>query len=938
MSQGVDETIRKLTLHARARGWLTEEACWEIATRCAQPGAPLSAAELLGPYLRDEQLLALRALPMFEATLLGVGAAGPRPAPSLDATALHDLPPEGVSSGERQAVQRRPTEETLAQPVPRGPTPLAETLAAKDDASSADTLPLFDQNITQRTRYLLGEELGRGGAGRVYTARDQVIRRDVALKTLKEEFSGDRAVLERFLREAQITATLEHPGIIPVYDLGELEDGQPFYTMRVVKHRSMSEVLAEPSRRASFSLARLCGIFVQVCRAVAYAHNHGVLHRDLKPHNILLGDYGEVYVADWGIAKRLGERERHTTNARSAPLFHAGTQAGAFLGTPGYMAPEQARGQWDQVDGRADLFALGVILYEILTGQRPFRGETVAELILNALELEPRPPRELAPGCPLVLEDLCIKLLQKNKEDRPPSAEVVAEEVEAFLEGAKERERRRQEAQRLVEQAAAPAARYQRLGEEKKSLAREARRRLQDIKGFEPIDKKRPGWRLEDQAKSAEAEQAKALAEAMELYSQALGYDSECREAREGLADLYWLQAKESKAEREEADQIFYESMTLKYDARRYASILSADAYLSLRSDPPGAHVFAARYIEEDRILVPKEERYLGQAPLREVKLPPGSYLLRLSLPGYCDARYPASLARGERHDAVVTLYHESEIGAGFCYVPRGNFWLGGDEEAYDPLPGQLGSLGDFAIARLPVTLDDYLAFINDLWRNSPAEAERRLPRQHSGEHWYVRQEPDGTFVPFYERLIEGEGKRFCSPEQVGQLPVGAVDWFDAMAYCRWLTARAGGVLHRLPTEAEYEKAARGTDGRIFPWGDHFDPTFCKMRSSRPGLSQSEPVGAFAKDESPYGVRDLAGGARTWVLDVHGESDAERALQEPEPNPKMLREESGTRAARGGTWLGSESSCRVASRLRAFSMTRYISLGIRVVRPLTRRA
>jgi formylglycine-generating enzyme required for sulfatase activity/serine/threonine protein kinase len=814
-------------------------------------------------------------------------------------------------------------------------------------------------------RYELGEELGRGGVGRVVRARDRAIGRPVALKTLQEGAGATPGQTARFVEEARITGQLEHPSVIPIYDLGVLGDGQPFYAMRVVGRTSLKDVLRDPARRADWSFARLCGAFVQVCRAMAYAHTRGVVHRDLKPGNILLGQYGEVYVADWGIAKVLrapgapgapgapAEEDGQTptrpgggvtptpegsTGERPAPwgsegAARDGTQMGSSLGTPGYMPPEQVRGEWDRLDHRADLFALGAVLYEMLTGRRPFEGRSAFEVLEATVHREPLAPRALRPGCPLVLEELCGRMLQKRAEDRPGSAAEVAAEVEAYLEGAKERERRRAEADALAARAAEPFARARTLREERVEVLARARAALRDVKLWEPVERKRPAWALEARAAALDVEAARALARAIELYAQALGYAPAHAGARAGLADLYWWRAGTAAAQRQEAERVHYEALVREYDDGRLGALLGAEARLTLRSDPPGAEVVARRCVERDRLLAPAEAQALGATPLREVRLAAGSWLLELRHAGRATARWPLSAVRGEHHEALVRLPAAADVPDGFCLVPAGPVVVGGDAEAQNALPREEVQLGDFLIARFPVTFADYLVFVDDLWAGDRAEGERRLPRDDGLEGPYCRRDEHGRWVPRADILVEGDGRRFCPAERVAELPVVGVDWYDARAYCRWRAA-CDGVAWRLPTEAEWEKAARGADGRAFPWGDGFDPTFCKMRDSRPGLPQPEPVGTFPIDESPYGVRDMAGNVREWTLDVHGELDAAAALAEPEPAPGTAREETRLRALRGGSWGGPALFCRAASRPRSFASVRFPNVGLRLARSL----
>jgi serine/threonine-protein kinase len=235
------------------------------------------------------------------------------------------------------------------------------------------------------TRYVLGEEIARGGMGTVFLATDTVLGREVAVKVLQEKYAPASGAARRFADEARIAAQLQHPGIPPVHDLGSLPDGRPFLAMKLIKGATLDALLQRRTDPAA-ERGRFVAAFEQVCQAVAYAHAHGVLHRDLKPANVMVGAFGEVQVMDWGLAKVLGARaaaadDPETTAAGTAVVSLRDsedllTQAGSVLGTPAYMPPEQAIGAVDRIDRRSDVFGLGGILAAVLTGVPPFQAGT----------------------------------------------------------------------------------------------------------------------------------------------------------------------------------------------------------------------------------------------------------------------------------------------------------------------------------------------------------------------------------------------------------------------------------------------------------------------------------------------------------------------------------------------------------------------------------
>jgi serine/threonine protein kinase len=296
-----------------------------------------------------------------------------------------------------------------------------------------------------RGRYTLTHLHAQGGIGQVWLARDLDLGRDVALKELRPERRDHPAARARFLEEARVTGQLEHPGIVPVHELACPADGQPFYTMRMVRGRTLAEAIKDYHRKRQaaeagpLDLHSLLRSFVAVCQAVAYAHSRGVLHRDLKPSNVVLGDYGEVMVLDWGLA-RLLSRDGHQAKEEATSLLPVSLEGGSrdetvqgqVLGTPAYMAPEQAEGRLDLLGPATDVYALGAVLYEVLTSQAPFAGPN-DEVLRRVAREQPERPRLRVPATPQGLEAVCLKALAKKPGERYALAGELAKEVERWL-------------------------------------------------------------------------------------------------------------------------------------------------------------------------------------------------------------------------------------------------------------------------------------------------------------------------------------------------------------------------------------------------------------------------------------------------------------------------------------------------------------------------
>jgi tetratricopeptide (TPR) repeat protein len=298
--------------------------------------------------------------------------------------------------------------------------------------------------------YRIEEEIARGGMGVVLRAHDADFGRTLAVKLMHAQDVGRPEMVQRFLGEAQLTAQLQHPGIPPVHARGQLEDGRPYFAMKLVKGRTMADLLACRHGPAD-DLPRMLGIFQQVCQTIAFVHSRGVIHRDLKPANIMVGAFGEVQVMDWGLAKVLGSavaEEPTLPGEGTSTIFsprsgrpESATQAGSVLGTPAYMAPEQARGLVHRLDERSDVFGLGAILCVVLTGQPPYvgpSGQHVLEKAENGDLAEAHERLRLCGAGPELIA-LARRCLSADRDGRPRCAAEVADAVAAYEAGARER-------------------------------------------------------------------------------------------------------------------------------------------------------------------------------------------------------------------------------------------------------------------------------------------------------------------------------------------------------------------------------------------------------------------------------------------------------------------------------------------------------------------
>ena len=857
------------------------------------------------------------------------------------------------------AIPAGPALDRSLRAVGHGPQPEDEPPSGDD----ADTVSFSAED----DKYRLQGELGRGGLGRVIQAQDRSLRdRIVAMKMV---LSSGPEVDRRFMEEALITAHLQHPNIVPVYELGRRATGERFYTMPVLTGKTLKQRIEEAFRALgeeqddddAWGIRRLelLQAFLGLCQATAYAHAHGVVHRDIKPSNVMVGDFGETVLVDWGLAKVLptpGEdltipltqdevpaaqfdgaepdRADRDLESRIRALRNLGrdqTVEGTVAGTPAYMAPEQARGRVSEIDQSSDLYSLGAVLYEILTGKPPYAGMSYPSLFAELLSDAPSPNPAGDPSVSMVPSDLaaiCSRALAKDKKDRYPSVIELRSAVTRAIEGGKQRRWRQEQAERLLHLC--------------RPSLQEATRLAQLLVAQ---------LRAAEQATGADRETARAQCQELrarydESYTQArehlhraLEQDLEYAPTRAAGAELFFGRFLIAEAGHDLPEMVEFRELALKFDVNQdYAERLQSRGTLRVEVLPPRPvhlyryedHVFATvpvpyrsephpfsqvlplilesgkglRTSEEFRWpepgvvsgrslpAAPDSDAPLGEGP---VDLPTGDYLILVS---ERRLRRPVRIERGDSAFVRIEIPTEDAIPPGFELIPGGEF-IAGDPDLPDADERTVRKVDGFAMAIHPVTCGQYLEFLNDLASTDPGLARSRAPRTEPSGRSFWLETTEGVWV-----LPRDESPWFATAWS-SKLPVVNVHWRDAVAYADWRSDRDGRS-YRLPTELEWEKAARGTDGRSWPWGSHFteipedgvlriqaNVKTAPREDSAAATWELQPVDSFPIDESPYGIRGLGGNVADWCLSLSGIANG---------------------LSRGGSWRSTSDEARSAAR------------------------
>lgn len=798
-------------------------------------------------------------------------------------------------------------------------------------------------------RYTFFDRIGQGGMGEVFEVFDTILQRNIALKILKKALAPES--IESFIREAQITSQIQHPGVVPIYDIGVLPDKRCYFTMKKIDGETLSHHIKDlhssiqnnkwGTTSSGWSLRRLISVFYRICQTIGYAHSNGVIHCDLKPANLMIGEHGEALVLDWGIARVLSDIKDYSIE-----------------GTPAYMAPEQAQGLTHLIGKQSDVYALGAILYNILSGHSPYVGKT-SRHVLEQVRQHPPPPLHLSSKgnentpfsellgdvavqsiegklLPKGLVEICTKAMERPCELRYTNGSDMANALQQWLEGSQ----RREMGLELVQRASTHKSRAAFLTEEGRKIINDASLSLQNLDPWSPESFKIPFWQAQEVGRLKLSEAQDLVLQHESLLRGALSYAPDLEQAHEALAEHFYSAHKKAEINGYKANMqrtlshLRTHSTLLPFEHPLRSKVLNyiqGDGRVSLKIATPNAQIKISEYISNHHRMKLRFRQSMAASSTIHIRLSMGSYLFEITTPDHPPIRYPILLNREDYWDGCPPLSkttHPIKAAeynpATECYVPSGYARLGSSESDSSLKPQSLW-LDAFVIQKYHVTHEDYLKFLHDLIAQGREEdALKHAPRERSH-----------TSSKAGELLYKFEDNQFSIvPDQHGEYigmdwPIFMIDWYGAKAYAEWY-ARKSNRPWRLPEELEWEKAACGVDGRRYPWGDGFDPTWGNMRISTPNNPKPTSIRDYPIDESPYGMRHAAGNMCDWTNTPYTEQGPN--IIDGRFEKTTNSNESETYVFRGGSWITAERFLICSNRFRSNSSTRNRSIGFRLVR------
>lgn len=690
-------------------------------------------------------------------------------------------------------------------------------------------------------RYGFIEHLGVGAMGKVVRVFDQKFQRYVAQKTLLHQHQ-DRAFLRiLFQNEAQITGALQHSGIVPIYDFEANEETISF-TMREVNGITLQEAIekAHDEQDASWHIHDLLSVFGRICETMAFAHQQGVVHRDIKPDNIMIGEHGEVWVMDWGFAKV----------TKGSPLLQQisglyTSRKGIVVGTPIYLPPEQAQGDSDLVDVHSDVFSLGAMLYYIMTGEKPRKGN-LEDTLQHAMNGDDLPDLPKVFESNMVLQDIYKTSTQIDIRKRYASAVPLSKAVHNWIVG----NEKQKQSEALVQEADEMLQKWNRLQAEIVELTKKVKESAK-LPLWTPVSEKALLWSLEDTLLERTQDLDMTELYLVEKLRTALNFTPDSRVAHQKLADLYHAKLELLEGEEDTRKRKVLETLLWIHDRGTYQSYFSAQKQI-LFDIPAGCSVSLSVLKEEERRIRPF---FYSQDVMPQMTLELGSYLLQVNK----EIRVPFVIERKGDEQQRISLDIPEYIPQGACFVHAGAYLSG-------TRPFQTKSLSSFCMQQFPITNREYLFFLNDLARNGAVEQALDCTPYHRG----------AAGVKVAERLrVYGfdesrEEPFFLQPDSDGDMweldwPVILISIPQAQQYAQWYSQRTG-VFWELPTTNQWEKAARGVDGRLFPWGNRLEATWSCLRGSKKGALLPSVIHEFPEDCSVYEIRGLMGNVQDMCI------------------------------------------------------------------------
>lgn len=657
-------------------------------------------------------------------------------------------------------------------------------------------------------RYQLLELLGRGGMGEVWRGWDPQLSRSIAVKVLLPQYAADASFVERFDREARTLSALAHPHIVPIYDVGSTAHGECFLVMPLLPGQSLEAVI-RGLREKTFVLTsrEALALLRQIAQALAAAHANGILHRDVKPANVIVAKDGHVWVIDWGLGKRSsGVEGRAACEARDV------TMPNMIIGTPHYMSPEQARAQ--KLDTRSDLFSFALVAVELLSnGHHPIPGESVAAIVawLDSRE-ECDDIGKVLPGLSREFVAVLQTSLQKDRGKRTSDAARIADAC----------------SEEIAHITRVPEAmEHIRLWLTTLRLIRRIERKLQSLErgehAPEAIEEHQAlGEQLRVLEEETEPERMRVEAEA--ACASALLVEPQLRpsDAWRLTRHFYRRALREAEWRRRKGAILHYAKAIVRTVPTIAPSILREERIIAVTSNPPGACVTLSQFVEDGARKVLADARVLGTTPLA-FPLPRGEeWCFTFTFPGYRTVLYPFAVTSRPRISSVdVTLYREEEVGAEWVHIPRGWYIIGGGHEK---------SFGSRRQRRIVV---------HDFFM------QKNFVTRRSYDHYLAALAPDE------------QKKRWPSTWETGAVPLPAdaavdgISWDDAVTYADWLSRALHDVV-MLPTEDQWEAAMRGPLGWFLASGDRFDATLLPNRLM--GIHTMPVIGSFTPEGTPKGA------------------------------------------------------------------------------------